>query len=54
MEVSVRVKPEADRNFADTFMQEKSDQVEIGNLYLQNIIPLSNIREDALRMEKGR
>ena len=37
MEVSVRVKPEADRNFADTFMQEKSDQVEIGNLYLQNI-----------------
>ena len=27
--------------------REKSDQVEIGNLYLQNIIPLSNIREDA-------
>ena len=54
MEVSVRVKPEADRNFADTFMQEKSDQVEIGNLYLQNIIPLSNIREDALRDGKGR
>lgn len=53
MEVSVRVKPEADRNFADTFMQEKSDQVEIGNLYLQNIIPLSNIREDALRDGKG-
>lgn len=53
MEVSVRVKPEADRNFADTFMQEKSDQVEIGNLYLQNIIPLSNIREDALWDGKG-
>ncbi len=33
--------------------REKSDQVEIGNLYLQNIIPLSNIREDALRDGKG-
>lgn len=49
----MRVKPEADRNFADVFMQDKSDQVEIGNLYLQNIIPLSNIREDALRDGKG-
>lgn len=52
-EVSVRVKPEADRNFAETFMLEKSNQIETGNLYLQNIISLSSIREDALRDGKG-
>lgn len=53
LEVSVRVKPEADRDFADTFMSKMSSQMEIGNLYLQNITPLSSIREDALRDGKG-
>ena len=52
-EVSVRVKPEADKDFAETFMTQKSDGVELGNLYLQNITPLSNIREDALRDGKS-
>lgn len=52
-EVSVRVKPDADKDFAETFMAQKSDQVELGNLYLQNITPLSNIREDALREGKS-
>lgn len=52
-EVSVRVKPEADSDFADRFMTGKSGQVEQGNLYLQNIIPLENIREDALREGKS-
>ena len=52
-EVSVRVKPEADRDFADTFMKENSNQVEIGNLYLQSITPLSVLREDGIRDGKG-
>lgn len=52
-EVSVRVKPEADRDFADTFMKENSNQVEIGNLYLQSITPLSVMREDGIREGKG-
>lgn len=53
LEVSVRVKPETAADFADAFMTEKSSLVEIGNLYLQNITPLSTIREDALREGKG-
>lgn len=52
-EVSVRVKPEADRDFAETFMKENSNQVEIGNLYLQSITPVSTIREDGIREGKG-
>ena len=52
-EVSVRVKPEADRDFAETFMKENSSQVEIGNLYLQSITPVSTIREDGIREGKG-
>lgn len=52
-EVSVRVKPDADKDFVETFMTQKGGQVELGNLYLQNITPLSNIREDALRDGKS-
>lgn len=52
-EVSVRVKPEAEKDFAEKFMTEKSGQVEQGNLYLQNITPLSSTREDALREGKS-
>lgn len=52
-EISVRVKPDADRGFAETFMTEESNQVELGNLYLQNINSLSNVREDALREGKS-
>lgn len=52
-EVSVRVHPDADRDFAETFMREKSNEVELGNLYLQSITPLSNIREDDLREGKS-
>lgn len=52
-EVSVRVRPDADKNFADTFMKEISSQMEIGNLYLQNIIPVSTLREDGIREDTG-
>lgn len=34
-------------------MKENSNQVEIGNLYLQSITPVSTIREDGIREGKG-
>ena len=34
-------------------MKENSNQVEIGNLYLQSITPLSVLREDGIRDGKG-
>lgn len=52
-EISIRVKPDADRNFAETFMKESSSQVEIGNLYLQSITPVSILREDGIRKDIG-
>lgn len=52
LEISVRVKPDADKDFADTFMKN-SNQVEIGNLYLQNIVPVAALREDGIREGMG-
>lgn len=54
VEISVRVKPAADVDFADLFMKEKSGRLEVGNLYLQNIVPLSSIRADTLRENMNR
>lgn len=53
VEVSVRVKPEADRNFVEEFMRRDAGQMEVGNVYLQNIQPVSTVREDALRENKS-
>lgn len=53
LEVSVRVKPGADQDFADSFMRKESNRLETGNLYLQSITPVSTIRQDNLREEKS-
>lgn len=49
VDVSVRVKPETSADFAETFLRENSRQLELGNLYLQSITPLSAMRENVLR-----
>jgi putative ABC transport system permease protein len=45
-EVTVRVAPEADRDFPERFTREMRDQLNIGSKYLQAVIPLSQIRKE--------
>lgn len=54
LDVSVRVKPDTPTDFAYMFMRENSEQLALGNLYLQNITPLETIRDNILRPERSK
>lgn len=53
LDVSVRVKPDTGADFVDLFMRQNSEQLTLGNLYLQNITPLETIRDTILRPEQS-
>lgn len=54
LDVSVRVKPDTPADFPDRFMRENSEQLTLGNLYLQNITPLETIRDNILRPDRSK
>lgn len=45
LEVCVRVRPEADRDFATRFRKDMSRQIRIGNIYLLDVRPISSVRQ---------
>ena len=46
----IRVKPAADtRHFAADFTREMSQQLRLGNIYLKEVIPMSDYRDEMLR-----
>ena len=44
-EISVRVSPEADKDFISNFTHDMRDQLKFRNIYLQSITPFSDIRK---------
>ena len=49
-EISIRVRPSADRNFVEKFMREMSDQLQIGEYYLANVVSYKDIRKNFNKM----
>jgi len=45
-EIAVRVKPEADRDFAEKFIKDMRNQLDIGPYFLTSVISLEKDRED--------
>ena len=50
LQLSVRVKPEADLNFAETLMNAADRLYQVGNVYILDVQPFSDLRE-AIEME---
>ena len=44
-EIAIRVKPEADKNFADKFTKDMQNQLEVGPYFLTSVTPISKDRE---------
>lgn len=44
-ELSIRVKPEADKNFIEQFTKDMRDQLEVGHYFLASVIPIEKTRE---------
>lgn len=47
-EICVRVKPNADKNFAEQFMKDMRAQLEVGDFYLSSVTSFKDIRESYL------
>lgn len=45
-EICIRVKPDADNNFAEQFTKDMRAQLEVGNYYLSSVRPLKELREE--------
>ncbi len=50
IEVSVRVKPDMDTDFAETFIKDMASQLVTGNIYLLDVRPVSYMREEAVQL----
>lgn len=44
LQLSIRVKPEADHNFVETLMDDADRLYRIGNVYILNVLPFSELR----------
>ncbi|MDR0363723.1 MAG: FtsX-like permease family protein [Bacteroidales bacterium] len=49
-EFSVRVKPEADKNFAESFLNDMQSQLEIEPFFLASVIPLKDRRSEYMQI----
>jgi putative ABC transport system permease protein len=50
LEVSVRVKPEADKNFVEQFTKDMQNQLEVGHYFLTSVTPFEKDRENYLNL----
>ncbi len=49
-EISIRVRPEADKDFVERFTRDMSEQLKIGDYYLASVVPYKDVRKNFLQM----